>query len=154
MKVYSTDEIDLAYITGAFNAAGIDGLQKELKRIKKVGKQPHDIIDFLKSESKPKNNNIGVWVKACERKPEPNINLSLKVNGVPHVGYMLDYGVNMFYINHDVYPTVHPNNVEWLDESNLRVNDTQNKLASVNDTQLQQKEVDDSKIKCKSHLKK
>src|SRR5690606_35571005 len=33
--------IDLAYITGVFNVSGIDGLQKELTRLKEIGKNPH-----------------------------------------------------------------------------------------------------------------
>lgn len=36
--------IDLAYLTGVFNVSGIDGLQKELTRLKKIGKNPHDIF--------------------------------------------------------------------------------------------------------------
>ena len=36
--------IDLAYLTGVFNVVGIDGLQKELTRLKEIGKKPHDIF--------------------------------------------------------------------------------------------------------------
>ena len=36
--------IDLAYLTGVFNVSGIDGLQKELTRLKEIGKNPHDIF--------------------------------------------------------------------------------------------------------------
>ncbi|MFW6219760.1 MAG: hypothetical protein ACOC33_02885 [bacterium] len=36
--------IDLAYLTGAFNVSGIDGLQRELTRLKEIGKNPHDIF--------------------------------------------------------------------------------------------------------------
>lgn len=36
--------IDLAYLTGVFNVSGIDGLQKELARLKDIGKNPHDIF--------------------------------------------------------------------------------------------------------------
>ena len=36
--------IDLAYLTGVFNVSGIDGLQKELTRLKDIGKNPHDIF--------------------------------------------------------------------------------------------------------------
>lgn len=36
--------IDLAYLTGVFNVVGIDGLQKELTRLKKIGKNPHDLF--------------------------------------------------------------------------------------------------------------
>lgn len=41
---YSEREIDLAYLTGVFNVSGIDGLQKEIERLKGLGKNPHDII--------------------------------------------------------------------------------------------------------------
>ena len=37
--------IDLAYLIGVFNVSGIDGLQKELTRLKEIGKEPHDIIE-------------------------------------------------------------------------------------------------------------
>jgi hypothetical protein len=36
--------IDLAYLTGVFNVVGIDGLSKEIKRLKEIGKNPHDIF--------------------------------------------------------------------------------------------------------------
>ncbi len=36
--------IDLAYLTGVFNVSGIDGLQKELTRLKEISKNPHDIF--------------------------------------------------------------------------------------------------------------
>lgn len=62
---YNTNDIDLAYLTGAFNVGGMDGLSQEIKRIKKLGKQPHDIIDFCKKyaaelhndESQPKKES-------------------------------------------------------------------------------------------------
>jgi hypothetical protein len=41
---YSEREIDFAYLAGVFNVSGIDGLQKEIERIKGLGKNPHDII--------------------------------------------------------------------------------------------------------------
>ena len=36
--------IDLAYIIGVFNVSGFDGLNKELTRLKEIGKKPHDIF--------------------------------------------------------------------------------------------------------------
>lgn len=41
---YTEREIDLSYIVGVFNVAGIDGLKKEIDRLKGLGKNPHDII--------------------------------------------------------------------------------------------------------------
>jgi len=41
---YSEREIDFAYLAGVFNVSGIDGLQKEIERLKGLGKNPHNII--------------------------------------------------------------------------------------------------------------
>lgn len=41
---YSEREIDFAYLAGVFNVSGIYGLQKEIERLKGLGKNPHDII--------------------------------------------------------------------------------------------------------------
>ena len=41
---YSEHEIDFAYLAGVFNVSGIDGLQKEIHRLKELGKNPHDIF--------------------------------------------------------------------------------------------------------------
>lgn len=41
---YSEHEVDLAYLAGVLNVSGIDGLQKEIERLKGLGKKPHDII--------------------------------------------------------------------------------------------------------------
>ncbi len=43
-RKYTAQDIDLAYTTGVFNVAGIDGLGKELKRLKSIDKKPHDIF--------------------------------------------------------------------------------------------------------------
>ncbi|HHT99010.1 MAG TPA: hypothetical protein GXZ79_02885 [Acholeplasma sp.] len=40
---YSEREIDFAYLVGVFNVSGIDGLQKEIERLKELDKNPHDI---------------------------------------------------------------------------------------------------------------
>ena len=42
--LYSEREIDFAYLAGVFNVSGIDGLQKEIERLKGLGKNPHDLI--------------------------------------------------------------------------------------------------------------
>jgi len=41
---YTERHIDLAYLTGVFNVVGIDGLHKEIERLKGIGKNPHDIF--------------------------------------------------------------------------------------------------------------
>ena len=41
---YSEREIDFAYLAGVFNVSGIDGLQKEIERLKGLSKDPHEII--------------------------------------------------------------------------------------------------------------
>ena len=43
-REYTAQHIDLAYTTGVFNVVGIDGLGKELKRLKAIDKKPHDIF--------------------------------------------------------------------------------------------------------------
>lgn len=45
---FTSNEIDFAYLIGVFNSTGIDGLHKELNRLKGLDKKPHNIIDFLK----------------------------------------------------------------------------------------------------------
>lgn len=68
------------------------------------------------------NNPVAVeerlyrWVKASDRKPEANKKLPIRVHGLFYVGYMFDYGDNLFHINNPVYDTVHPNNADWLEE--------------------------------------
>ena len=37
-------QVDFAYLTGVFNVSGIDGLHKEIQRLRKLGVAPHDII--------------------------------------------------------------------------------------------------------------
>jgi hypothetical protein len=41
---YTERHIDLAYLTRVFNVVGIDGLHKEIERLKGIGKNPHDIF--------------------------------------------------------------------------------------------------------------
>lgn len=43
-KTYTPHELDLMYLTGVFNIGGIDGLSKELARLKELGKMPHEMI--------------------------------------------------------------------------------------------------------------
>lgn len=38
------NRVDLAYLTGVFNVVGIDGLHREIARLKKIGKKPHEIF--------------------------------------------------------------------------------------------------------------
>jgi hypothetical protein len=42
---FSERDVDFACLCGVFNVSGIDGLQKEIQRLKSIGKHPHDIID-------------------------------------------------------------------------------------------------------------
>ncbi len=41
---YSKNDVDFSYFAGVFNVSGIDGLSKEIERLKEIGKTPHDII--------------------------------------------------------------------------------------------------------------
>ena len=42
---FSEREVDFAYLCGVFNTSGIDGLYTEIQRLKKLGKEPHNIIE-------------------------------------------------------------------------------------------------------------
>jgi hypothetical protein len=42
------NDIDIAYLTGVFNVVGLDGLDKEIERLKTIGKHPHDIFNGLR----------------------------------------------------------------------------------------------------------
>ena len=46
-KKYTEWAVDFAYLCGVFNVVGIDGLKKELGRLKELGLHPHNIIDSL-----------------------------------------------------------------------------------------------------------
>jgi len=41
---YTERHIDLAYLTGVFNVVGIDGLHKEIERLKNIDKNPYDFF--------------------------------------------------------------------------------------------------------------
>jgi hypothetical protein len=47
---FSEHEIDFAYFCGVFNTSGIDGLHKEIQRLKELGKEPHDIIKACRKQ--------------------------------------------------------------------------------------------------------
>lgn len=44
------DDIDLAYCAGIWNTGGIDVLSKELKRLKHIGRKPHQIFQRYKPD--------------------------------------------------------------------------------------------------------
>lgn len=43
-QTFTKNEVDFAYLTGVFNVSGIDGLHKELERLKSLKKDPSDLI--------------------------------------------------------------------------------------------------------------
>lgn len=47
---FSEREIDFAYLCGAFNTSGIDGLHNEIQKLKELGKEPHDIIEACRKQ--------------------------------------------------------------------------------------------------------
>lgn len=47
---FSEREVDFAYLCGVFNVSGIDGLHKEIQRLKELGKEPHDIIEACRNQ--------------------------------------------------------------------------------------------------------
>ena len=52
--LYSGSDIDLAYLCGAYSAAGIDAIHKERQMLKKIGKDPHEIITLVRKTSPQK----------------------------------------------------------------------------------------------------
>jgi hypothetical protein len=44
---YTEREIDFTYLMGVFNVSGMEGLSKELLRLKALNKVPHDIVNSL-----------------------------------------------------------------------------------------------------------
>lgn len=48
---FSERDVDFAYLCGVFNVSGIDGLHKEIQRLKAIGKDPHDIIEACRKQS-------------------------------------------------------------------------------------------------------
>ena len=49
MHRFSPNDVDGAYLLGVFNVSGIDGLQKEIARLKELNVNPHNIMDSIKS---------------------------------------------------------------------------------------------------------
>ena len=47
---FSERDVDFAYLCGVFNVSGIDGLHKEIQRLKAIGKDPHDIIEACRKQ--------------------------------------------------------------------------------------------------------
>lgn len=47
---FSERDVDFAYLCGVFNVGGIDGLHKEIQRLKAIGKDPHDIIEACRKQ--------------------------------------------------------------------------------------------------------
>ena len=47
---FSEREVDFAYLCGVFNTSGIDGLHKEIQRLKELDKEPHDIIEACRKQ--------------------------------------------------------------------------------------------------------
>ena len=47
---FSERDVDFAYLCGVFNVSGIDGLHKEIQRLKAIGKDPHYIIEACRKQ--------------------------------------------------------------------------------------------------------
>ena len=50
LNTFSERDVDFAYLCGVFNVSGIDGLHKEIQRLKAIGKDPHDIIEACRKQ--------------------------------------------------------------------------------------------------------
>jgi len=48
---FTANDVDGAYLLGIFNSSGMDGLAKELQRLKKFGMNPSTMLDWLKHQS-------------------------------------------------------------------------------------------------------
>jgi len=48
---YTEKEVDFAYLAGVFNVSGIDGLLKEIQRLKSLSLEPHDLILGSRNET-------------------------------------------------------------------------------------------------------
>jgi len=49
---FTANDVDGAYLLGVFNVSGLDGLGKEIERLKKLKVMPHMIIEILKTANK------------------------------------------------------------------------------------------------------
>jgi hypothetical protein len=43
-------QIDISYMIGIFNTSGVDGLSKELIRLKGAGKNPHNVLELINKQ--------------------------------------------------------------------------------------------------------
>ena len=50
-KKYTKRDLDFAYLMAVCNVSGMEGLQKEIDRLKKLGVEPSDIVDLAKNKS-------------------------------------------------------------------------------------------------------
>jgi hypothetical protein len=49
-EYFTKREVDFIYCIGVLNTSGMDGLHKELQRLKEIGKEPSDIITSLRTQ--------------------------------------------------------------------------------------------------------
>lgn len=49
---WTNQDIDVAYAVGCINIGGIEGLHEELKRLKELGLEPHQVISTVRSKNK------------------------------------------------------------------------------------------------------
>ena len=47
---FSSNDLDGAYLIGVFNTSGLDGLLKEINRIKELGIMPHKMFELIKKQ--------------------------------------------------------------------------------------------------------
>jgi len=46
---FTANDVDGAYLIGVFNVSGLDGLGKEIDRLKKLKLMPHQVIEICKT---------------------------------------------------------------------------------------------------------
>ena len=51
-KTYTSEQVDLAYVTGVFNVAGLEAAHRELVRLSELGVKPHELFN-IHTKTKP-----------------------------------------------------------------------------------------------------
>jgi len=65
---FTANDVDGVYLLGVFTSAGLDGLAEEIKRLKKIGMMPNQLITLLKSQNHVTTRDLDEIDKANEEK--------------------------------------------------------------------------------------
>ena len=50
-ELWTNNDVDAAYLMGCINVGGMDALQEELNRLKKLGLKPHQAVAKVRGKS-------------------------------------------------------------------------------------------------------